>query len=95
MTSSVRIAIPLPTLARPDYNASGWAQYAHAVERFGAEAVAVPLDSTPGEIAHLVDRCQGVLLPGSPADVNPARLVIRWRQKPRIQMMPGKMRIEF
>lgn len=73
MKLSPRIAIPLPTLERPEYNASGWAQYAAAVERFGADAIAVPLDLAPAQIARLVTGCQGVLLPGSPADVNPAR----------------------
>lgn len=31
----------------------------------------VPLTSTPVEVARLVTSCQGVLLPGSPADLNP------------------------
>jgi putative glutamine amidotransferase len=33
--------------------------------------VEVPLDATPVEIARLVTGCQAILLPGSPADVNP------------------------
>jgi putative glutamine amidotransferase len=33
----------------------------------------VPLDATPGETAQLITNCQGILLPGSPADVNPQK----------------------
>jgi len=68
-----RIAIPIPTLTQADYNARSWPQYAAAVERAGGEAVEVPLTLTPGEIARLATGCQGILLPGSPADINPAK----------------------
>jgi putative glutamine amidotransferase len=36
-------------------------------------AIEIRLSSTPAEIAHLGTLCQGVLLPGSPADVNPQK----------------------
>lgn len=68
-----RIAIPLPTLARIEYNAKSWPMYAAAVSAAGGVPVAVPLELTPAEIAGLANNCQGVLLPGSPADVNPAK----------------------
>jgi putative glutamine amidotransferase len=48
-------------------------QYERAVEQAGGEAVRVPLDQTPADIMRIVDRCDGVLLPGSNADVDPAR----------------------
>lgn len=71
--SRPRIAIPIPTLTQAEYNARSWPQYAAAVERAGGDPVEVPLTLTPGEIATLATRCQGILLPGSPADVNPAK----------------------
>ena len=66
-----RIAIPLPTSIDIAYNQRSWPQYAAAVERSGGEPVEIPLDATPVAIANLINTCQAVLLPGSPADVNP------------------------
>lgn len=66
-----RIAIPLPTSTDPSYNQTSWPKYAAAVEQAGGEAVPVSLDLTPAAIADLANSCQGTLLPGSPADVNP------------------------
>jgi putative glutamine amidotransferase len=43
------------------------------VEQAGGAAVEIPLRLTPAEIAGLINTCQGVLLPGSPADVNPQK----------------------
>lgn len=68
-----RIAIPIPTLTDEAYNARSWPMFARAVESSGGEAVAVRLDATPEEIARLASTCVGVLLPGSPADVNPEK----------------------
>jgi len=66
-----RIAIPLPTSTNADYNHRSWPSYASAVKCSGGEPVEIPLNATPVEIANLINTCQGVLLPGSPADVNP------------------------
>ena len=66
-----RIAIPLPTSTNADYNHRSWPSYASAVQRSGGEPVEIPLLATPVAIANLINTCQGVLLPGSPADVNP------------------------
>jgi putative glutamine amidotransferase len=66
-----RIAIPVPTSNNPEYNSRSWPVYAEAVTRAGGEPVAIPLNATPRETADLINTCQGVLLPGSPADVNP------------------------
>jgi putative glutamine amidotransferase len=71
--SKPRIAIPLPTSADLGYNQRSWPQYARAVEQQGAEPVPIPLAATPAEIAQLAGTCQGILLPGSPADVNPQK----------------------
>lgn len=66
-----RIAIPLPTSTNPEYNQRSWPTYAQAVERSGGEPVEIPLAGTPSDIANLINTCHAVLLPGSPADVNP------------------------
>jgi putative glutamine amidotransferase len=68
-----RIAIPEPTLDDLEYNQRSWPQYADAVEASGGEAVKIPLAATPAEVARLAASCQGVLLPGSGADVNPEK----------------------
>jgi putative glutamine amidotransferase len=47
--------------------------YAAAVTRSGGEPVEIPLKATPTQIANLINTCQAVLLPGSPADVNPQK----------------------
>jgi putative glutamine amidotransferase len=66
-----RVAIPLPTSTNADYNQRSFPQYADAVERSGGTPVEIPLHATPVEIVNLINTCQAVLLPGSPADVNP------------------------
>lgn len=68
-----RIAIPVPTFDQLDYNAKSWPLYAAAVTSAGGDPVELPLTLTPSEIARTVTGCQGILLPGSPADVNPAK----------------------
>jgi putative glutamine amidotransferase len=68
-----RIAIPIPTAANQDYNRRSWPAYAAAIERSGGIPVEVPLTDPPAATAKLIATCQGVLLPGSPADVNPQK----------------------
>jgi putative glutamine amidotransferase len=68
-----RIAIPVPTSTDLEYNRRSWAQYALAIERSGAEPVEVPLNQPPAATAKLIADCQGILLPGSGADVNPQK----------------------
>lgn len=48
-------------------------QYERAVELAGGEPVRIPLDQTPSEVMRIIERCDGVLLPGSNADVDPAK----------------------
>jgi putative glutamine amidotransferase len=68
-----RIAIPVPTSTDLSYNQRSWPSYATAVSRSGGEPLAIELGLTPAEIAAQVATCDGILLPGSPADVDPAR----------------------
>jgi len=68
-----RIAIPVPTSADLDYNRRSWPAYAEAITRSGGTPVEIPLTDPPAVTARLLATCQGVLLPGSPADVNPQK----------------------
>lgn len=72
-TRKPRIAIPAPNATRPDYVARALPPYLRAIQAEGGEAVVIPADATSREIAQAVKRCDGVLLPGSPADVDPEK----------------------
>lgn len=67
-----RIAIPVPTTADLPYNQRSWPRYAEAVRASGGEPVEVALGLSRTELKVLAETCQGILLPGSPADVDPA-----------------------
>jgi putative glutamine amidotransferase len=68
-----RIAIPEPASGDPAYSERSWPQYARAIEESGGIPVKVPLSATPSEAAQLAASCEGVLLPGSGADVDPEK----------------------
>lgn len=68
-----RIAIPEPISTDTEYNQRSWPQYARAVEESGGIPVKIPLHATQAEVARLVASCEGVLLPGSGADVDPEK----------------------
>src|SRR5579864_7146241 len=68
-----RIAIPMPHSANREYSERAIVQYEHAVEQAGGLPVRVPLDQTPGEVLKVIERCDAVLLPGSSADIDPAK----------------------
>ncbi|GGH02384.1 gamma-glutamyl-gamma-aminobutyrate hydrolase family protein [Silvibacterium dinghuense] len=71
--SAPRIAIPVPHSTDAAYNARSLPQYLHAIEAAGGIPVEVPLSASPAEVARLAASCQGVLLPGSGADVDPEK----------------------
>ena len=68
-----RIAIPLPHSANPEYCARAMPQYEEAVRQAGGEPVRIPLDRPPAELMKLIEGCDGVLLPGSRADLDPQK----------------------
>jgi putative glutamine amidotransferase len=68
-----RIAIPVPHSGDAEYAARALPQYEQAVAQAGGEPVAIPLDQSLVETAHLIESCDAVLLPGSGADVDPAK----------------------
>jgi putative glutamine amidotransferase len=70
--SITRIAIPSPTSFDIAYNRANFPDYAAAIEEAGGVAVEVSLSLGDHEVAQLARSCGGILLPGSPADVDPA-----------------------
>ena len=68
-----RIAIPLPHSSNLKYGERAIPQYERAVELAGGVPVRIPLDRTPTETSRLIQTCDAVLLPGSNADIDPAK----------------------
>lgn len=68
-----RIAIPTPTSNDHAYNDLNWSAYADAVSASGGVPVRVELALAARALTDLAYTCAGILLPGSPADVNPAK----------------------
>src|ERR1700728_1797837 len=69
----LRIAIPMPHSGNAEYSERAIPQYERAVKLAGGEPVRIRLDQTPAEVLKIAASCHGVLLPGSNADVDPAR----------------------
>jgi putative glutamine amidotransferase len=68
-----RIAIPVPHSTDTEYAERAFPQYVHAVEMAGGEPVPIPLNHSPADIIKLIERSDAVLLPGSKADIDPAK----------------------
>lgn len=67
-----RIAIPVPNSA-PEYSTRALPDYVNAVTAAGGEPVVIALNLSNVAAAQLAKSCDGVLLPGSPADVDPQK----------------------
>ena len=68
-----RIAIPFPHSEDAEYANRAFPQYAKAVEMAGGEPVRIPLDQSLADVMKLIASCNAVLLPGSKADIDPAK----------------------
>jgi putative glutamine amidotransferase len=68
-----RIAIPVPHSEDSEYAERAFPQYANAVKMAGGQPVRVPLDQSAAEVMKLIEGCSAVLLPGSKADIDPAK----------------------
>lgn len=68
-----RIGIPYAHSTKHDFSKKCMPQYAHAVELAGGVPVEIPVNATNAEIMRVAMTCEGFVLPGSPADVNPER----------------------
>jgi putative glutamine amidotransferase len=68
-----RIAIPMPHSTDLEYAERAIPQYLRAIELGGGLPIRIPLDQTPEEVMKLIENCDAVVLPGSGADVDPAK----------------------
>jgi putative glutamine amidotransferase len=68
-----RVAIPMPHSFDPEYAERAIPQYERAVQLAGGEPVRIALNQPSEEVIKLVGQCDAMLLPGSKADVDPAR----------------------
>ena len=68
-----RIAIPMPHSTDKEYGERAIPQYERAVALAGGESVRIPLDQSPAAVKQLIEGCDALLLPGSNADVDPAK----------------------
>lgn len=68
-----RIAIPKPTSADLDYNRRNLPAYLAAIEQAGGTPIELSLIANHAEQQAVANTCAAVLLPGSPADIDPAR----------------------
>ena len=68
-----RIAIPMPHSTDLEYAERAIPQYERAIEIGGGLPIRIPLDQTPEEVMKLIETCDAVVLPGSGADVDPAK----------------------
>jgi putative glutamine amidotransferase len=68
-----RIAIPIPHGGDREYAERAILQYEEAVRLAGGEPIRIELLQMPAEITRQLERCDGVLLPGSKADIDPRK----------------------
>jgi putative glutamine amidotransferase len=68
-----RIAIPMPHSGDREYAERALPQYEEAVRGAGGEPVRIELDQPPAQVMKQIERCDGVLLPGSKADLDPQK----------------------
>jgi putative glutamine amidotransferase len=71
--SAPRIAIPVPHSGNREYAERAFPQYENAVRAAGGEPVRIDLEQTPEQVVKQIEACDAVLLPGSPADVDPRK----------------------
>lgn len=68
-----RIAIPMPHSTDREYAERAVPQYERAVVTAGGDPLRIDLNQKPSAIREIARNCAGMLLPGSNADVDPAR----------------------
>jgi putative glutamine amidotransferase len=67
-----RIAIPVPN-SDPEYSTRALPEYVNSIIGAGGEPVVLPLNLSNIEAAQLAKSCDAILLPGSPADIDPQK----------------------
>ena len=89
-----RIAIPHAHSQNHEYSQRVKPDYADAVRMAGGEPVEVPLDLDNAAIMHIATSCDGVLLPGSRADVNPEKYGVRSRSPETADPDPARDNVD-
>lgn len=89
-----RIAIPTPTAGDLPYNQQCWKQYAQALYEAEGEPVEIALHGDWRALSRFMDGCDGICLPGSPADVDPARYGAE-RQEASAPADPAREAVDF
>jgi putative glutamine amidotransferase len=67
-----RIAIPVPN-SDLEYSTRALPDYLNSISGAGGEPVLIALNLSNSEAAQLAKSCDGILLPGSPADIDPQK----------------------
>ena len=67
-----RIAIPVPN-SDAEYSTRALPDYVNSISGAGGEPVVIALNLSNVEAMQLAKSCDGILLPGSPADVDPQK----------------------
>src|ERR1700730_2456903 len=70
---TARIAILMPHSEDREYAERSIPQYERAITLAGGEPIRIPLDQSPAAIMKLIAHLDAILLPGSKADVEPAK----------------------
>jgi putative glutamine amidotransferase len=63
----------MPHSSDREYAERAMPQYERAVRLAGGVPVRIPLDQSPAAVTQIVEHCDAVLLPGSKADIDPAK----------------------
>ncbi len=95
MQTRPRVGVPWRTAQEEaDNNRPKIDNYLRAVEAGGGEAVLLSLEASPGELARQIESLDAFVLPGSPADVDPARYGAR-RRPECAEPDPKRERVDF
>jgi putative glutamine amidotransferase len=83
MPMKPRIAIPVPN-SDPEYSTRALPHYVNSIAGAGGEPVVIALNLSNAEAVQLAKSCDGILLPGSPADIDPQK----YGETPRPETAP-------
>lgn len=72
-SNNPKVAIPVPHSHDQPYAARALPQYEAAVRKAGGHPVTIPLDGAATDLRRQIQDCDAILLPGSKADVDPAK----------------------
>jgi len=73
MKKQPRVAIPMPHASDRAYAERAIPQYERAIALAGGEPIRIALDQSDGALRRTLENCTAVVLPGSKADIDPAR----------------------